>query len=136
MTSGSAGYSPRMATAARTRVLLVDANTALRQIVAELLADEPDFDVVGQAGEAREALDAVAAGRVDLVLIGENLPDVPGSAVLPRLKEARPQVITALWTPVPTLEGPADICVYRGATFRQLLRGLRLAVRTAPRVTA
>ena len=117
-----------------TRVLLVDANLALRDIVAELLADEPDFTVVGQVGSAQEALDAVAAGGVDLVVVSEHLPDVPGAAVLPRLREVRPELATALWALAPTADAGADVVVRRGATFRQMLRALRLAVRAAPHV--
>ncbi|HWH27732.1 MAG TPA: response regulator [Mycobacteriales bacterium] len=122
-----------MASSARTRVLLVDANVALREIVAELLADEPDFAVAGCAGSAEQGLAALAAGGVDLVLISDHLPDVAGSAALPRVREAHPDVLTALWTSAPAAP-LADVCVHRGSTYRDLVSALRRAVRSARRV--
>jgi DNA-binding NarL/FixJ family response regulator len=115
-----------------TRVLVVDAHPALAHLVHELLADEPGFTVVGRVATASAALALLARTPVDVIVLSDQLDDVPGLAVLSPLRAAAPDAVLALWTTglAPLPEG-ADIHIDRGATFRELVRGLRHAVRTA-----
>lgn len=70
------------------RVLLVTAHSLFRQALAHVLADRPDFVVVGQAGSLAEARGLLAA--VDIALIDDTLPDGPGRALIPALHRASP----------------------------------------------
>ena len=45
------------------RVVVVDDHTLVRQGIVGLLASQPDIDVVGQAGDAREAMAVIGKGR-------------------------------------------------------------------------
>ncbi len=119
-----------------TRVLLVDGNAALRTLLAELLADEPGFHLVGQVARARQALSFLERSPVDVVVVAEHLDDVPGSAVLSRVRDACPEAVIALWAdPQDADSGSADVLLDRGGSFRELVQELRHSVRTARRST-
>lgn len=76
--------------AART-ILIVDDDDALRRLLGDRLRAE-GFDV-REAADGRRALEAVAAGGLDLVLLDLRLPDLDGLEVLRRLPEDRPPVV-------------------------------------------
>ena len=58
----------------RIRCLLVDAHALLRQGVRRLLEDEPDFEVIGEAASAPEAVQKVRDQHPDLVLMDIGMP--------------------------------------------------------------
>jgi two-component system nitrate/nitrite response regulator NarL len=59
-------------------VLIVDDHILFRQGLVSLLQSEPDFQVVGEAGSAREAVAKAAALHPHLILMDFNLPDSSG----------------------------------------------------------
>lgn len=63
------------------RVVLVDDHPALRVGLRVLLEQAPDIEVVGEAGDAAEALEAVAMLRPDVVVLDCQLPGQGGAAV-------------------------------------------------------
>ena len=54
-------------------VLVVDDHPLFRKGVVQLLTDEPDIEVRAQAGNAKEALDALRRHRLDLAVIDISL---------------------------------------------------------------
>lgn len=73
------------------RILLVEDHASLRQAVAALFDQEPEFTVVGQAGslaEARTMLDGVDVAIVDL-----DLPDGYGGNLIKQLRDANPHAM-------------------------------------------
>jgi two-component system, NarL family, response regulator NreC len=56
------------------RCVIVDDHEMLRYGVRRLLEDAPDFTVVGEAGDAAEALTLVLEHRPDLVLLDISMP--------------------------------------------------------------
>ena len=64
------------------RVFLVDDHEIVRRGLHDLLALEPDFDVVGEAGSGAEALHLLANTPVDLVLLDIAMPGQDGLEVL------------------------------------------------------
>jgi DNA-binding NarL/FixJ family response regulator len=60
------------------RVLLVDDHLLFRQGLVSLLKAQPDFDIVGEAGSVREAIQLAHDLRPDLVLMDFSLPDGTG----------------------------------------------------------
>jgi len=61
----------------RIRCVLADDHEMLRYGVRRLLEDAPDFAVVGEAGDAAEALKLVLLHRPDLVLLDISMPGMP-----------------------------------------------------------
>ena len=74
------------------RVILVDDQTLMRQGLQTLLELEPDLEVVGVAGNGREAIAAVERARPDVVLMDVRMPEMDGVAATRILAERFPAV--------------------------------------------
>lgn len=66
----------------KIRALIVDDEPLARRGLELRLKAHPDVEIVGQAGNGREALGAVAALDPDLLLLDVQMPEVDGFAVL------------------------------------------------------
>jgi two-component system, LytTR family, response regulator len=64
--------------AQRHRVLVVDDETLARQRLRQLLADAPDFDVVGECEDGRRVPALVRSLRPDVVFVDVRMPFVDG----------------------------------------------------------
>ena len=60
--------------AGKTRVVIVDGHTLFRRGVRQILEQESDIEVVGEAGSGREALATVEELTPDVVLMDLGLP--------------------------------------------------------------
>ncbi|HEX5512598.1 MAG TPA: response regulator transcription factor [Actinomycetales bacterium] len=63
-----------------TRVLLVDDDPLVRAGLAMILSSAEDLDVVGEAGDGADAVEAVRAHRPDVVLMDIRMPKLDGLA--------------------------------------------------------
>ena len=73
------------------RVLIVDDHPIVREGLRTLLSDEPDLDVVGEAGDPAETLELVREQRPAVVLMDVALPDLDGIQLTQRLKSESPK---------------------------------------------
>ncbi|HYN87604.1 MAG TPA: response regulator transcription factor [Ardenticatenaceae bacterium] len=73
-------------------ILLVDDQQLIRQGIQTLLELEPDLRVVGQASNGREALEAAARLRPDIVLMDVRMPELDGVAATRLLTERFPDI--------------------------------------------
>ncbi|MCP9212688.1 response regulator [Streptomyces sp. NEAU-Y11] len=65
----------------KIRIFLLDDHEVVRRGVRELLASEPDMEVVGEAGTAADALARITATRPDVAVLDVRLPDRSGVEV-------------------------------------------------------
>jgi len=72
------------------RLLLVDDHQVVRLGLRALLEGEPDFEVVGEAGTAAEAVQAADSLRPDVVLMDIRLPDRSGIAACQQIRQRWP----------------------------------------------
>jgi two-component system chemotaxis response regulator CheB len=81
----------------RVRVMLCDDSATVRGILARLLGEDSAIEVVSRVGDGRQALDALASTRPDVVLLDLEMPVMDGMTALPQLlrAEPRPVVIVA-----------------------------------------
>lgn len=73
-----------------TTVLLVDDHPLVREGLRARLAQVPGLEVVGEAGDAPQALAAVDQLRPDLVLMDVGMKEVNGIDLTARLRERHP----------------------------------------------
>jgi two-component system, NarL family, nitrate/nitrite response regulator NarL len=103
-----------MTAAPRIRILLLDDHALFREGLARLLSAEPDFDIVAHCASVREALEALSADPVDLVLLDVDLGNERGFDFLIRARQqgfAGPVlVVTAGMT-----ESEASLLIGQGA---------------------
>ena len=69
------------------RVLLVDDHRLLREALRAVLEKVSDIEVVGEAGDARTALERSRVLKPDVAVIDIGLPDLNGMELTARLKE-------------------------------------------------
>jgi len=74
------------------KVIIVDDHPVVRRGLKQIIDDEPDMDVVGEAGDARECFELVRMTDCNLVVLDINLPDWSGIDVLNQLKYEKPKL--------------------------------------------
>jgi len=67
------------------RIALVDDQAMVRVGFRMILETEPDFTVVGEAGDGREAIDLVARSSPDVVLMDVRMPHLDGIEATARI---------------------------------------------------
>ncbi len=85
--------------AAPVRVVIVDDHTLLREGTIQLLDQQAEVEVVGQAGSGEEGLEVLRRLRPDVALIDVQLPGMSGLAlartVMASLPEVRVLIVSA-----------------------------------------
>lgn len=69
-----------------TRILLIDDHPLFRRGVAQLLAAEADFLVVGEAGDGETGIELATALQPDVILLDLNMKGTDGLETLRKLK--------------------------------------------------
>jgi len=77
----------------RLRVLVVDDEAPARRKLLRFLARDEDVEVVGEAANGREAVEAIRRTRPDLLLLDVQMPDFDGFEVVKRLKPPLPRIV-------------------------------------------
>ena len=72
------------------RIVVVDDHAVVRTGLTLLLEAEEDMQVIGDAGNARDAIFEVRAGKPDVILLDVVMPDESGIEVLPKLLNEAP----------------------------------------------
>jgi DNA-binding NarL/FixJ family response regulator len=73
-----------------TRVLIADDDDLMRAGLVELLAGEPEIEIVGQASTGREAVERAGRLAPDVVLMDVRMPDLDGIAATRELARTAP----------------------------------------------
>ena len=82
------------------RVVVVDDQAVIRAGLRTMLEHETDLTIVGEAGNAAQAVEVVAAARPDVVLMDVRMPEVDGIEATRRIlaAEAQPPAVLVLTT--------------------------------------
>ena len=72
-------------------IVLVDDHTLVRQGIRMILEQEPDLQIVGEAGDGKEAIRKVSELNPDLVLLDYAMPGPPGGDVIAQIKRFNPR---------------------------------------------
>ena len=75
-----------------TPVLLVDDHELMRDGLRALFAQDGEFEVVGEAGDARTAVELAAARRPHVVVMDISLPDLSGVEATRQVLGRAPEV--------------------------------------------
>jgi two-component system LytT family response regulator len=75
------------------RTLIADDEPLAREGIRARLADQADFDIVGEAADGIEAVEAIESLSPDLLFLDVQMPGIDGFEVLHRLRAAVPAVV-------------------------------------------
>ncbi len=81
----------------KVKLVVADDHPLYREGVVRTLSEEPGFDVVGEGGDADEAVSLVAAHKPDLVLLDISMPG-GGLSAARRIADAFPAVRIVMLT--------------------------------------
>jgi len=76
----------------RIKLLVVDDHPIVRKGISLCLARHQDFEIIGEAGDGREAVRKVRELRPDIVLMDINMPQMSGLAVTELLRRELPEI--------------------------------------------
>ena len=77
----------------KIRVLTVDDSALMRQVLATLLAKDPDIEVVGSAPDPYIARDKIKALNPDVLTLDVEMPKMDGLTFLEKLMRGRPMPV-------------------------------------------
>ncbi|GAA3592145.1 response regulator transcription factor [Nonomuraea rosea] len=127
------------------RLLIADDHPVVRDGLSSMFARDPDFEVVGEAGDGAEAVRVAETVRPDVILMDLRMPGMDGVSATRELagRGARVLVLTTYDTDahvLPAIEAGATGYLLKDAPRDELLRAVRAAARgeavLAPSVAA
>lgn len=71
-------------------IVLADDHTVVRRALRVLLDEEPDFEVVAEAGDAEETLRYLRGHKPDVLILDLNMPGRPSLEAIPEMREVSP----------------------------------------------
>src|SRR5262245_29530887 len=93
--SEQSGPMGSTAEAAPISVFLVDDVPELRELIRYGIQNDPDFEVVGEAGDGRSAIEGIAETRPAAVLLDLSMPDMNGMEAILEIR-ARDERVTII----------------------------------------
>jgi len=115
----------------RIRVLVVDDHALFRQGIVRLLQEQPDFKVVGEAGDGREAIYLAQQNRPHVVLLDVHMPGGGGIDAVRVLKQTTASGVLMLSISdkdrdlMGALDAGADGYLLKSAEPEELCRAIR-----------
>ena len=120
----------------KKRIVIAEDHTILREGLRALLSSDPDFDVVGEAEDGRDAIQCVQNLTPDLVLMDLSLPRMNGLDAIKEIKRRSPKTKVLALTVhrteeyiLATLRAGADGYALKDATHAELVMGIKTVLR-------
>ncbi len=98
-----------------------------------MLSTQPDFEIVGQAGNGREALAKVRETTPDVILLDLEMPEMDGVETLRQMRQHAPQINAVVFTAFDTderivsaIQAGAKGYLLKGAPREELFNAIRV----------
>ncbi|MEW2514000.1 response regulator transcription factor [Streptomyces sp. NPDC046870] len=138
-TTPPAGTPPRTASRSTIRILLADDHALVRRGVRLILDQEPDLEVVAEAGDGAEAVSLARAHDADLAVLDIAMPRMTGLQAARELAVLKPGLRILMLTMhdneqyfFQALKAGASGYVLKSVADRDLVAACRAAMRDEP----
>jgi DNA-binding NarL/FixJ family response regulator len=115
------------------RILVADDHPVVRDGLVAILATQPDFAVIGEAGTGAEAVERARELQPDVMLLDLEMPELDGVEVLRRLSQSNPEVRVIVFTAFDTderilgaVQAGAQGYLLKGAPRKELFDAVRV----------
>jgi DNA-binding NarL/FixJ family response regulator len=116
-------------------VFLVDDVPELRELIKYGMEDDPGFEVVGEAGDGKTAIERIAEMRPEAVLLDLSMPDMNGLEAIPEIRRDNRDIAIIVLSGFSAdrmsdhvLRRGADAYVEKGTPIQELREATRKAV--------
>ena len=116
----------------KSRIVIAEDHTILREGLRSLLSSDPNFEIIGEAEDGREAIRCVEKFKPDLILMDLSMPRMNGmeaiSEIKKRFKETKILVLTFHKTEeyiLATLKAGADGYILKDSTHAELMMAVK-----------
>jgi len=82
----------------RTKVLIADDHQVIREGIRHILRKRPEYELVGEASNGREAVDLVDSLRPDIVVMDIRMPQLNGLEAALEIKQSYPEIQIVILT--------------------------------------
>jgi DNA-binding NarL/FixJ family response regulator len=113
-------------------ILFVEYHRAFRQSASYLMDQEPDLEVVSQAGSVADGRQRMAEGGIDAAIVDIPLPDEGAPEMVRDLHEANPPIPVLVMTHIEDpaiheqmLRAGAGEVLHKDVSFREVLAAVR-----------
>jgi DNA-binding NarL/FixJ family response regulator len=117
----------------KIHIVIADDHPIVRDGLRAVLSTQPDFEVVGTAGNGEEALHKISALHPDVLLLDLEMPRVDGVETLRRLATSQATVRTIVFTAFDTDDRIVDAVragaqgyLLKGAPREELFNAIRI----------
>jgi DNA-binding NarL/FixJ family response regulator len=117
------------------KVVIAEDHTILREGLRALLGSSPEFEVVAEAEDGKEAIKCVERKKPDIVLMDLSMPRMSGIEAIREIKRGDSQIKVVALTVhkteeyvLATLKEGVDAYVVKDATHSELLMALRSVI--------
>jgi DNA-binding NarL/FixJ family response regulator len=124
-----------MAGSEKKGVLIVEDHTLIREGLRSLLSSHPDLEIVGEAGDGREAVRCVEKLSPSLVLMDLSMPRMGGVEAIREIKKNWPKIKVLALTVndseeyvLAALKAGADGYILKDSTHAELVHAIRNAL--------
>lgn len=80
------------------RIVLADDHPIIRQGIKKILGENPELEVIGEAGDGQEAIELLEKTQPDLILLDIQMPRLNGLEAANQIKRRYPQVKVLILT--------------------------------------
>jgi DNA-binding NarL/FixJ family response regulator len=116
-------------------VYLVDDVPELRELIKYGMEEDPGFEVVGEAGDGKSAIEGIAETRPAAVLLDLSMPDMDGMEAIPQIRDRDSDVAIIVLSGFSAdrmggkvIEQGADAYVEKGTPIQEIRDTTRMAV--------
>ena len=116
----------------KSRIVIAEDHTILREGLRSLLSHNPEFEIVGEAEDGREAIQCVEKFKPDLILTDLSMPRMNGMEAIREIKRQSPKTKVLVLTVhkaeeyiLSTLKAGADGYLLKESTHAELVMAVK-----------